>query len=208
MGLSRCCRRKSPWTLRAWRAPQADLPTFWTGPSLGSAIQIFFSSGKNTFLNLKLILKYEHVFRKPWEWKQDWANISWKYQTGCALACIVRSLGYLIPLWGKKSLHNVQEGLTGSETGENELLCLMICCMQKWARGERVWWQSCWQFKSWLRHKINTLFLMVKLDGAVMDSFCLPGVFLAPSLSSDLWHSYLHTNVSKYALNVSSLSAL
>lgn len=69
--------------------------------------------------------------------------------------------------------------------------------------GERVWWQSCWQFKSWLRHKINTLFLMVKLDGAVMDSFCLPGVFLAPSLSSDLWHSYLHADVSKHSLKVS-----
>lgn len=106
-------------------------------------------------------------------------------------------------LQGKKSLCNVQEGLTGSETGENELLCLVICCMQKWARGERVWWQSCWQFKPWLRDKINTLFLMVKLDGAVMDSFCLPGVFLAPSLSSDPWHSYLHADVSKHSLNMS-----
>lgn len=89
------------------------------------------------------------------------------------------------PLWGKKSIRNVQEGLTGSKTGKNELLCLVICCTQKWARGERVWWQSCWQFKPWLRHKINTLFLMVKLDGAVMGTFCLPCVFLAPSLSSD-----------------------
>lgn len=106
-------------------------------------------------------------------------------------------------LWGKKSQCNVQEDLTGSETGENELLCLVICCMQKWARGERVWWQSCWQFKPWLRHKINTLFLMVKLNGAVMDSFCLPHVFLAPSLSSDLWHSYLHADVLKCSLNVS-----
>ena len=44
---------------------------------------------------------------------------------------------------------------------------------------------------------------MVKLDGAVMDSFCLPGVFLAPSLSSDLWRSYLHADVSKRSLNVS-----
>lgn len=106
-------------------------------------------------------------------------------------------------LWGKKSLCNVQEGLTGSKTGENELLCLMICCMQKRARGERVWWQSCWQFKPWLRHKINTLFLMVKLDGAVMGTFCLPCVFLAPSLSSDPWHSYLHTDVSKRSLSTS-----
>lgn len=44
---------------------------------------------------------------------------------------------------------------------------------------------------------------MVKLDGVVMDPFCLPGVFLAPSLSSDLWHSYLHADVSKRSLNVS-----
>lgn len=36
-----------------------------------------------------------------------------------------------------------------------------------------------------------------------MDSFCLPGVFLSLSLSSDLWDSYLHTNVSKRSLNVS-----
>lgn len=44
---------------------------------------------------------------------------------------------------------------------------------------------------------------MAKLDGTVMVSFCLPGVFLAPSLLSDPWHSYLHADVSKCSLNVS-----
>lgn len=133
---------------------------------------------------------------------QAWAKAIWKHQAKCALGCWI--IWWFNPqLCGKKSLCNMQEDLTGSEMREHELLCLVICCMQKWAWGERVWQQSCWQFKPWLRHKINTLLLMVKLDGAVMDSFCLPRVFLAPFPLSDRWRSYLHADVLKCSLNVS-----
>lgn len=44
---------------------------------------------------------------------------------------------------------------------------------------------------------------MVKFDGAVMDSFCLPCLFLAPFLLSDQWCSCLYADVLKHSLNVS-----
>lgn len=53
-------------------------------------------------------------------------NIKLCIRLHCWITCL-----FNLQLWGKKSLCNMQEGLTAHETGENELLCLVICCMQK-----------------------------------------------------------------------------